>query len=65
MTTLYRAYGDFEGGSGMTEDNKVLTIGDEVRFTDIVTIIAVEEQNIEVRTDAGYEFWTTRDNLDK
>ncbi|MBC1617856.1 hypothetical protein HB904_16890 [Listeria booriae] len=49
----------------MTEDNKVLTIGDEVRSTDIVTIIAVEEQNIEVRTDAGYEFWTTRDNLDK
>ncbi|MBC1230518.1 hypothetical protein HB816_08685 [Listeria booriae] len=53
----------------MNEDNKVLKIGDEVRFTDIVTIVNIDTDgdidNVEIMTDAGYKFWTTRDNLEK
>ncbi|MBC1524132.1 hypothetical protein HB884_07920 [Listeria booriae] len=50
----------------MSENNSAIKIGDEVKYTDIVTIIdTVDDDAVEVRTDAGYSFWTTRDNLDK
>ncbi|MBA3926563.1 hypothetical protein [Listeria rustica] len=48
----------------MSGDNEGLKIGGEVRFTDIVTIVEVEDDSVKVLTDSGFEFWTTRDNLE-
>lgn len=48
----------------MSEDNKGLKIGDELKYMDIVTVIEVDGDNVKVRTDLGFEFWATRDNLE-
>ncbi|MBC1914176.1 hypothetical protein [Listeria booriae] len=48
----------------MSEKNEELNVGDEARLTDIVTIIDIDEDNVKVRTNSGYELWTTKDNLD-
>ncbi|WP_430534442.1 hypothetical protein [Listeria rocourtiae] len=46
-----------------------MMVGDEVRFTDIVKIVDIDFQgdanNVKIMTDAGYTFWTTRDNLEE
>ncbi|MBC2292958.1 hypothetical protein HCC36_06895 [Listeria booriae] len=48
----------------MSGQNEKVKVGDEARLTDIVTIIDIDEDNVKVRTNSGYEFWTTKDNLD-